>query len=88
LFVGAAFLFGLLMKEEHGVSFIPTVLLTLPWFYVLPYIAEPLRLFTVLTAYYDLPLFAISAFLNVAIAEGLRHLRARASDAFIHIAPR
>jgi hypothetical protein len=62
LFVAAAFLFGLLMKEEHGVSFIPAVLLTLPWFYVLPCIAELLRLFPVLTAYYDLPLFATSAF--------------------------
>jgi len=76
------------MKEEHGVSFLPAVLLTLPWFYVLPYIAELLRLFPLLTAYYDLPLFATAAFLNVAIAEGLRRLRARASEESIHIAPR
>jgi hypothetical protein len=74
--VGAAFLFGLFEKAGFGVSFLPAMLLTLPWPYVLLRIAPPLRLIPLLTAYYDLPLFAISALLNVGIAEAVRRVRA------------
>jgi hypothetical protein len=86
--VGAAFLFGLLFKDDHGVSFMPVLVLTSPWTHVMTKIARSLWLFPALTAYYDLPLFAISAFLNVSIAEGLRRLRTRASEGFVSIAPR
>ena len=86
--VGAAFLFGLFAKDDFGVSFLPAMLLTLPWPYVLLRITQPLGLIPLLTAYYDLPLFVISALLNVGIAETVRRVRARASEQFIHIAPR
>jgi catalase len=31
--------FGLVRRDEHGVSFLTTATLTLPWFYILPFIA-------------------------------------------------
>jgi hypothetical protein len=40
LFVGAAFLFGLLVKDDFGVSFMPGMLLTLPRPFVLLWIAR------------------------------------------------
>jgi len=84
--VVAAFIFGLLSKDDHGVSFLPAAMLTLPWFYILPFIAERLGLFAVLTAYYDLPLFAVSAFINVGIVAAIRRLRAQTSRAVTGIA--
>ena len=85
--VGATFLFGLLTKNDAGASFLPVLLLTFPWTYVFVYVAGPLGLVPVMTAYYDLPLFAISAFMNVGIAEALRRVRAKASEGFVRIAP-
>ena len=84
--VAAAFIFGLLLKDDHGVSFLPTAMLTLPWFYILPVIAERLGLFSALTAYYDLPLFVFSAFLNVGIAAAIRRLRKKTSRSLTSIA--
>jgi hypothetical protein len=86
--VAGAYLSGLLRKDDFGVSFMPALLLTFPWPYIFVYFAVPPWLVSTLTACYDLPLFAISAFLNVGIAEALRRVRAKASEEFVHIAPR
>jgi hypothetical protein len=72
LSVAAAFLVGLAFRDDHGVSFIPAMLLVFPWSFILPYVALPLGLFSTLTAFYDLPLFAISATINLGIAELVR----------------
>ena len=42
LCVLAAFVLGLVAKDDSGIAFLPAALLTLPWFYVLPLIAERL----------------------------------------------
>jgi hypothetical protein len=72
LAVIAAFAFGLAEKDSAGVSFIPTVLLTLPWFFVSAISSLPRWLFSALTAFYDLPLFSVSALLNICFAELVR----------------
>ena len=83
----AAFVVGLAVKDYHGVTFFPAVFLTLPWFYILPFIAERFGFISPLTAYHDLLLFAISAFINVGVAETIRRIRARASESFVSITP-
>ena len=71
--VVGSFIFGLIFKDPDGVSFVPTALLTIPWFFLA--MATPHWLFAALTAFYDLPLFLVSALLNLGIAEVLRRLR-------------
>jgi len=68
----AAFVFGLLKRDCCGGSFLPTVALTFPWFLITAIDSMPRWLFTALTSFYDLPLFLLSAFLNVCLAELLR----------------
>jgi hypothetical protein len=73
----ATFIFGLIKKDPDGVSFIPTIVVTLPWFFA-PMDWIPHWAFSALTAFYDLPLFLLSAFLNLCIADLLcRYLRFR-----------
>lgn len=87
LCVVATFLFGVVARDEHGVSFVPAIVLSLPWVYVLPFIAERTGGFSALTAYYDLPFFAICALMNVGVAETVRRSRARVAEA-ISVTPR
>jgi hypothetical protein len=79
--VFAVFVLGFMTKDEHGVSFVPTALLTLPWWYFLIFIAERVGLVSPLTGFYDLPLFAISAAEAIrricATLKSLRRLRLR-----------
>ena len=86
--VAAAYLFGFLTKDGFGVSFVPVMFLTFPWPWIFAYVAAPRWLVSTITTYYDLPLFIVSAFMNVGIAEALRHIRAKASEGFVRIAPR
>jgi hypothetical protein len=83
-----AYLIGLLRKDYFGVSFMPALLLTFPWPYIFLWFAGRSWLVSTLTAYYELPLFAISAFMNVGMAEALRRVRAKLSEEFVGIAPR
>ena len=55
-------------------TFLPTCMLTLPWFQIAVIEGVPDRLSRALTAFYDLPLFALSAFLNLLVAGGVRKL--------------
>jgi hypothetical protein len=68
----AAFIFGVLKRDCCGGSFLPAVALTFPWFLISTIASVPRWLFTALTSFYDLPLFLLSAFLNVCLAELLR----------------
>jgi hypothetical protein len=65
--VGVAFLLGVVFRDGDGVSFLPTVLLTTPWFFVPAVVPPPHWLFAALTALYDFPIFLISASLNVLL---------------------
>lgn len=78
--VAVAFVFGLAEKDADGVSFIPTIIITLPWFFVPSIASFPDWLFSFLTAFYDLPLFLFSALLNVGIAKLIRRFYIRTSD--------
>jgi hypothetical protein len=78
--VTVAFVVGILFatKDSEGVSFLPTLLLTLPWFFVIAKLVEqPQWLFSTFIAFYDLPIFLFSAFLNIAVAGVIRRLLAR-----------
>ena len=74
LFITIAFVLGRLHLDADGASFIPTFLLTLPWSFILTLIHLPKILFSALTVFHDLPLFLLSAALNVVIAALLRRL--------------
>ena len=76
LAVALTFLLGIATSSPHSGSwtFLPTCLLTLPWFQIAVIEGVPDRLSRTLTAFYDLPLFAISAFLNLLVAGGVRKL--------------
>ncbi|NYF51367.1 hypothetical protein HDF12_001732 [Edaphobacter lichenicola] len=65
-------MFGLAVKDADGVSFIPTIIVTLPWFFISSIDSLPHWLFSFLTAFYDLPLFFLSALLNICFAELVR----------------
>ena len=70
--VVATFLFGLAHLDADGASFVFTSILTAPWFFLAMYL--PRAVFVVLTAFYDLPLFLISAALNIVTFKMLRGL--------------
>ncbi len=73
LLVTITFVVGRLHLDAEGVSFIPSFLLTLPWSFILSSIHLPTMFFSALTAFYDLPLFMLSAALNIFTAGFLRH---------------
>jgi hypothetical protein len=79
LAVVVTFLVGLTFasKNSDGWTFLPCVLLTLPWWQILAMLPTPQWLFAALTAFYDLPLFALSALLNLAVVGGIRSLLRR-----------
>src|ERR1700756_5245549 len=76
LAVVVAFIVGLILeyKNSAGWTFLPALLWTLPWSQILAMLPTPQWLFTALTAFYDLPLFALSALLNLAVVGGIRSL--------------
>ncbi len=76
LAVALTFLLGIATSSPHSGSwtFLPTCLLTLPWFPIAVIEGVPERVSKELTAFYDLPLFALSAFLNLLVAAGVRRL--------------
>jgi len=71
-----AFLVGVIFasKTSEGWTFLPAILITLPWWQILANLPTPHWLFTGLTAFYDLPLFALSALLNLAVVAAIRGL--------------
>ena len=68
LIVAGLFLLGRLHLDEDGVSFVPVLLATLPWSLAVTLMHLSRPIFLAITAYYDLPLFALSAFLNVGLS--------------------
>ena len=79
LAVVVTFLVGLTFasKNSEGWTFVPCLLLTLPCSQILAMLPTPQWLFAALTAFYDLPLFALSALLNLAVVAGIRGLLRR-----------
>ncbi|HEX6496920.1 MAG TPA: hypothetical protein VF018_15620 [Acidobacteriaceae bacterium] len=68
LAVVATFAFGIAFPHSEGWSFLPTMILTLPW----SMIPVPNGLFAALTAYDDLPLFLCGMILNIVIVYIIR----------------
>jgi hypothetical protein len=75
-----AFVVGVVTKDDHGVSFIPTAILTLPFSFLCTVLPLPDWIFSGVTAFYDLPLFLASALLNICLAELIRRIYVRASN--------
>jgi hypothetical protein len=74
-------------RDEQGVSFLPTIVLTLPWFYVLAFLAEKFRFIAAMSSLYGLPLFSISALLNVLAVAAFRGWRERSQTPHVTISP-
>jgi hypothetical protein len=73
LVVLIVFCAGWAKKDTDGVSFILTFLLTLPWSFAISQVPWSSKVLDALTAFYDLPLFVLSALLNIFVAKILRH---------------
>jgi hypothetical protein len=59
-------------KSSEGWSFLPTILLTLPWWPLITDLPMDERAFEVLASFYSLPVFLLSALLNISIAATVR----------------
>ena len=70
--VSVAFAFGVAESDTEGVSFLPAALLTSPWFFIPESMHLPEGLFSALTAFYDFPLFLVSALLNIVVVYRIR----------------
>jgi hypothetical protein len=68
-----AFSLGWAKRDSDGVSFVPTLVLTFPWSFAMSQVPWPSKVFATLTAFYDLPLFSLSALLNILAAKMLKH---------------
>jgi hypothetical protein len=81
LLVIATFTFGTAHIDSDGVVFIPCFFLTIPWCFAITTVDLPRPLYDVLVAFYDLPLFLLSAALNIFVVELVRRLLAARSKA-------
>jgi len=81
LLVIGAFTLGRLFLESGGEYFIPCFFLTVPWCFAITLFAPPRALYDALTAFYNLPLFLISAALNIFIVELFRRILAALAKA-------
>lgn len=69
--VGVLFLIARLYLDDDRASFIPVFLATLPGSFAFLLLDLPRPLIFALTMYYDLPLFVISAVVNITFGASL-----------------